>query len=175
MRKVELILGNKKKRILAAVLSAAMILTMQPVAYAEEDATETADGTAAAVPADEGEEEVSTITNIMSTGDRENAYTAYYDRYSSKTAPDKEIVIDASTGVTGADIEGEVPEYTIETYEKVDNCFVWTNNRGTVTYNFTVEETGIYNMEFYYYTIAGASTTIDVGIRIDDEIGRAHV
>ena len=162
-------MGNKKKRILAAVLSAAMILTMQPVAYAEEDATETADGTAAAVPADEGEEEVSTITNIMSTGDRENAYTAYYDRYSSKTAPDKEIVIDASTGVTGADIEGEVPEYTIETYEKVDNCFVWTNNRGTVTYNFTVEETGIYNMEFYYYTIAGASTTIDVGIRIDDE------
>ena len=170
MRKVELILGNNKKRILAAVLSAAMILTMQPVVYAEEETTETAGSTTAAVPAagDEGEE-VSTITNIMSTGDRENAYTAYYDRNSGKTAPKKEIVIDASTGVTGADIEGEVPEYTIEEYEKVENCFVWTNNRGTVTYNFTVEESGIYNMEFYYHTISGASTTIDVGIRIDDE------
>ena len=170
MRKVELILGNNKKRILAAVLSAAMILTMQPVVYAEEEATETADSTGTTVSAadDEGEE-VSTITNIMSTGDRENAYTAYYDRNSGKTAPKKEIVIDASTGVTGADIEGEVPEYTIEEYEKVENCFVWTNNRGTVTYNFTVEESGIYNMEFYYHTISGASTTIDVGIRIDDE------
>ncbi len=164
-------MGNNKKRILAAVLSAAMILTMQPVVYAEEEATETADSNAVTVPAadDEGEEEVSTITNIMSTGDRENAYTAYYERHKDKTAPDKEIVIDASTGVTGADIEGEVPEYTIEEYEKVENCFVWTNNRGTVTYNFTVEEAGIYNMEFLYYTIAGASTTIDVGIRIDGE------
>lgn len=163
-------MGNNKKRILAAVLSAAMILTMQPVVYAEEETTETAGSTTAAVPAagDEGEE-VSTITNIMSTGDRENAYSSYYDRHSGKTAPDKEIVIDASTGVPGADIEGEVPEYTIEEYEKVEDCFVWTNNRGTVTFDFTVEETGIYNMEFYYYTIAGASTTIDVGIRIDDE------
>ncbi len=164
-------MGNNKKRILAAVLSAAMILTMQPVVYAEEEATETADSTATTVSAadDEGEEEVSTITNIMSTGDRENAYSAYYERHNGKTAPDKEIVIDASTGVTGADIEGEVPEYTIEEYEKVENCFVWTNNRGTVTFDFTVEETGIYNMEFLYYTIAGASTTIDVGIRIDGE------
>lgn len=162
-------MGNKKKRILAAVLSAAMILTMQPVVYAEDEATEVADSTAAVPAADDEGEEVSTITNIMSTGDRENAYSAYYDRNKDKTAPDKEIVIDASTGVTGADIEGEIPEYTIEEYEKVDNCFVWTNNRGTVTFDFTVEESGIYNMEFYYYTIAGYSTTIDVGIRIDDE------
>ncbi len=163
-------MGNNKKRILAAVLSAAMILTMQPVAYAEENAAETADGTAAVTAEnDEGEEEVSTITNIMSTGDRENAYTAYYERYKDKTAPKAEIVIDASAGVTGEDIEGEVPEYTIEEYEKVENCFVWTNNRGTVTYNFTVPEAGIYNMEFYYHTISGASTTIDVGIKIDDE------
>ncbi len=163
-------MGNNKKRILAAVLSAAMILTMQPVVYAEEEATDTAGSneTTVSTSDDEGEE-VSTITNIMSTGDRENAYTSYYDRYSSKTAPKKEIVIDASTGVTGEDIEGEVPEYTIEEYEKVENCFIWTNNRGTVTYNFTVEESGIYNMELYYHTISGASTTIDVGIKIDDD------
>jgi len=164
-------LGNKKKRILAAILSAAMILTMQPVVYAEEETAEENAGseTANVSETDEGEEEISTITNIMSTGDRENTYSAYYERHKDKNAPKKEIVIDASTGVIGEDINGEVPVYTIEEYEKVEDCFVWTNNRGTVTYTFNVEEEGIYNLEFYYFTISGASTTIDVGLKIDDD------
>lgn len=164
-------MGNKKKRILAAILSAAMILTMQPVVYAEEETTEENAGseTTNVSEADEGEEEISTITNIMSTGDRENTYSAYFEKHKDKNAPDKEIVIDASTGVIGEDMGGELPVYTIEEYEKEENCFVWTNNRGTVTYDFTVEESGIYNLEFYYFTISGASTTIDVGIKIDDD------
>ena len=164
-------MGNKKKRILAAILSAAMLVTMQPVVYAEEETTENA-GTETADVSQENdgeEEEVSTITNIMSTGDRENTYSAYYEKHSDKTAPNKEIVIDAATGEIGADVDGEVPVYTIEEYEKEENCFVWTNNRGTVTYKFNVEETGIYNLEFYYFTISGASTTIDVGIKIDGD------
>ena len=164
-------MGNKKKRILAAILSAAMILTMQPVVYAEEETAEENAGseTANVSETDEGEEEISTITNIMSTGDRENTYSAYYERHKDKNAPKKEIVIDASTGVIGEDINGEVPVYTIEEYEKVEDCFIWTNNRGTVTYTFNVEEEGIYNLEFYYFTISGASTTIDVGLKIDDD------
>ena len=90
-------MGNNKKRILAAVLSAAMILTMQPVVYAEEEAAEETTGaetTAVSEADNEGEEEVSTITNIMSTGDRENTYSAYYEKHKDKNAPKKEISID---------------------------------------------------------------------------------
>ncbi len=165
-------MGNKKKRILAVILSAAILMTMQPVVYAEEETTEETAGaetTAVSEADNEGEEEVSTITNIMSTGDRENTYSAYYEKHKDKNAPKKEIVIDAATGTVGEDISGILPEYTIEEYEKVEDCFVWTNNRGTVTYEFNVEEAGIYNLEFYYYTIAGKSTTIDVGLQIDGE------
>lgn len=164
-------MGNNKKRILAFILSAAMLATMQPVVYAEEEAAESSGGTeaqAASETGNEGEEE-STITNIMSTGDRENTYSAYYTRNSGKNKPDREIVIDASKGVVREDASGYLPEYTVEDYEKEENCFVWTNNNGFVDYEFTVEESGIYNLEFLYYTISGKSTTIDLGILIDGE------
>ncbi|MBQ8411203.1 MAG: ABC transporter substrate-binding protein, partial [Ruminiclostridium sp.] len=158
-------MGNKKRRILAVILSAAILMTSQPVVYAEEGTTETTTGAETAVSAADNEgEEVSTITNIMSTGDRENTYSAYFTRHSEKNAPKKEIVINASEGEVS-----EGAEYAIEEYEKVEDCLVWTSNGDTVTYNFTVEETGIYNLEMYYYTIAGKSTTIDIGIMIDGE------
>ena len=117
-------MGNKKKRILAAILSAAMLVTMQPVVYAEEETTENAgtETTDVSQENDGEEEEVSTITNIMSTGDRENTYSSYYEKHSDKTAPKKEIVIDAATGEIGADIAGEVPVYTIEEYEISPTC-----------------------------------------------------
>ncbi len=149
-------MGNRRKRTLAFILTAAIVLTAQPISiFAENN--------------EAAEEEVSTITNIMNTGNRDATYSAYYEKYGSMNKPDKEIVIEAKNGVTGIGVEGVEPVYEITDYEGKSDCFVWTNNRGTVTYTFDVEETGIYNLELLYYTISGASTTIDIGMRIDGE------
>lgn len=150
-------MGTRKKRILAFILTAAVALSMQPAIYAEntEEAVE--------------ESEVSTITNIMNTGNRDSTYSAYYEKHGSDKKPNAEIVIEAKKAVCGADADGVEPVYEITDYEGEKDCFVWTNNRGEVSFDFEVAETGIYNMELFYYTISGGSTTIDIGIKIDGE------
>ena len=156
---MELILGSSRKKTLALILTTAIILTAQPTvvfaAEAEKD--------------EKIEEEVSTITNIMNTGNRDATYSAYFEKYGSKNRPDKEIVIEAKDGVTSKGIEGVEPVYEITDYEGQADCFVWTNNRGNVTYDFEVEEAGIYSLELFYYTISGASTSVDIGLRLDGE------
>ena len=64
-RKVELILGNKKKQMLAAALAAAILVTAQPVVFAEEETAVETEQVQTAENSGE-EEEISTITNIMS-------------------------------------------------------------------------------------------------------------
>lgn len=150
-------MANRKKRFLSLILTAALVLTAQPF-------------TVFSGAENNEEDENSTITNIMNTGNRDNAYSAYYDKHSGKTRPDTEIVIEAGKNpVTGKTSDGELPEYEITDYQGESDCLVWTNNRGTVTYTFNVEEEGIYNLEMFYYTISGKSTTVDVGILIDGE------
>ena len=152
-------MGSSRKKTLALILTTAIVLTAQPIAvYAEE-----------AEKDEKIEEEVSTITNIMNTGNRDATYSAYFEKHGSKNHPRKEIVIEAKDGVTSKGIEGIEPVYEITDYEGKTDCFVWTNNRGNVTYDFEVEEAGLYNLELLYYTISGASTTVDIGLRLDGE------
>ncbi len=151
---------GKKKRITAILLTAAMVLAMQSFpAYAENETAADA----------EEQSEISTITNIMNTGNRDNAYSAYYEKHHEDKFPDDEIVIEAKNAVAGKDSGGEVPLYEITDYSGQEDCLVWTNNRGLLTYDFEVTKPGNYCLELYYYTISGGSTTVDVGILIDGE------
>lgn len=155
-------MGNKKK-MMAVLLTAAMLLTTQsfPV-YADNDG-------ASVLTEEEEQSEVSTIKNIMNTGNRDAAYSAYYERNKDDAFPKKEIVIEAKDGVAGKDSGGNEPLYEITDYSGQESCVVWTNNRGTFTYDFNVEQAGNYRLEMFYYTISGGSTTVDIGILIDGE------
>ena len=78
-------MGSSRKKTLALILTTAIVLTAQPIAvYAEE-----------AEKDEKIEEEVSTITNIMNTGNRDATYSAYFEKHGSKNHPRKEIVIEA--------------------------------------------------------------------------------
>lgn len=57
---------------------------------------------------------------------------------------------------------------------KTDNfsSIKWKSDKLTLTYEFEVEETGNYNLEFIYYPIGGSetkNTVLDIGLRIDGE------
>ncbi len=57
---------------------------------------------------------------------------------------------------------------------KTDNydTIKWKSDKLTLTYEFEVEETGNYNLEFIYYPIGGSetkNTVLDIGLRIDGE------
>ena len=136
---------GKKKRITAILLTAAMILSMQSFpAFADNE-------TAAS---EEEQSEISTITNIMNTGNRDNAYSAYYEKYRDDKFPKKEIVIEAKDATAGKDSGGEDPLYEITDYSGQEDCLVWTNNRGTLTYDFEVSDPGNFRLSLYYYTIS---------------------
>ncbi|MBP3855689.1 MAG: extracellular solute-binding protein [Ruminiclostridium sp.] len=105
----------------------------------------------------------------MNTGNRENAYSAYYEKHKNDVFPKKEIVIEAGTGTRVEDAEGTAPLVEVMDYSGQEQCAVWTNNRGKLEYEFEVAEAGNYCLEFFYYTISGGSTTVDIGIMIDGE------
>jgi len=57
---------------------------------------------------------------------------------------------------------------------KTDNfsSIKWKSDKLTLTYEFEVEETGNYNLEFIYYPIGGSetkNTVLDIGLKIDGE------
>ena len=171
IRKVELILGNKKKT-LAVFLSAAMLLTMQSFpAFAETENAETDENvqTLTIEKEEDKDDSGSTIKNIMNTGNRDAAYSAYYERHKNDVFPKTEIVIEAASGSLETDEKGNTPKASVSDYMNQEQCLIWDNSRGNVTYEFDVEQAGNYSLEFFYYTIAGKTTTIDVGVKIDDE------
>ena len=48
----------------------------------------------------------------------------------------------------------------------------WRNDKLTLTYKFTVPETGLYNLEAIYYPISGtetSNTVLDIGLKLDGE------
>ena len=153
---------GKKKKMLALLLTAAMLISSQTVPVYADSGNGMSEEQAE-------ESEVSTIKNIMNTGNRDSAYSAYYERYRNDPFPDKEIVIEAKTGKAEKDSEGNDPQYEILKYEGQEDCLKWTNNLGSFTFDFDVATAGNYCLELFYYTISGGSTTVDVGIRIDGE------
>ncbi len=159
-RKVDIILATRRKKAFAAVMAACMFLTMQAPVSAQ-----TGDSIADAV-----EEKVESSLNAELMGtNREDTYSAYYDRNVNNPKPDAEIVIEAGAGYTADATRDVMPEIEVRAYEGVDDCLVWTNHYGTVTYTFNVEKAGNYCLELLYYTIGGDNTTIDVGLLLDGE------
>lgn len=124
-----------------------------------------------AAPAAENTGSGSSINeSVMSTGDRSKTYASYLSRNSDAPKPNTEIVINASDYASAeADADGVKPEISVQDYEGKTSCLVWANHNGTVTYNFDVKESGLYNLELLYYTISGNNTTVEVAMKLDGD------
>ncbi len=105
------------------------------------------------------------IENIEIDGTRATTYSEYYDMYADKVKPLTTVKIDATSYISneGAELE------THATYQGKNNVIVWKNNKGTVTFEFEIQEAGNYNMAIVYLPITGTNITNDFGIQIDGE------
>jgi ABC-type glycerol-3-phosphate transport system substrate-binding protein len=103
----------------------------------------------------------------------ENSYVKYLSKYSTSAKPNKTIPVDATSGYTfdaaGTDAEVVVGEFDGKTG-------ILLPEEGTVSYNITVSETGLYNLKIEYYAILdyqgvtiSRSAAIDRGLLIDDK------
>ena len=185
---------SRMKRIIAGILSVTTIMSSviisTPAASAEETQSSTTTGSSGAAN-----------LGITGTEGKYSTYYNEYLGQGVKK-PDKEITIYAAdyTGGTidgtafkkGAsdvaslnasleDIAGSgdgyqslknflADETELETsrYDTIK----WKNDKLTLTYKFTVPETGLYNLEAIYYPVSGtetSNTVLDIGLKLDGE------
>lgn len=171
--------NNKKRcaRITALMLAVTMSCTALPTLTSaketenDDSAILTVESSKSASGAEASDSSVSIDDSLVSMLGRDNVYSAYLAKHSDAAKPKEEVVIQAADySSTAADAtSGTMPETTKASYEGVDNCLVWTNHEGDVTYTFNVSKAGLYNLEMYYFPIWGDNTVVDIGILIDGE------
>lgn len=113
----------------------------------------------------------STLNESLVAGlSREDTYSSYLRSHADAAHPKQPVVINADDYVSvSADANGEEPAIEVKEYEGEQGVLVWTNHGGVIDYEFNVPETGLYNLEMFYYTISGNNTVIEVAMQIDGE------
>ncbi len=148
----------KLKKALAVLTAAGMTISMQPV-FAEGGGDQS------------GQQQDSTINESLVAGvSREDTYAGYLNEHADAAHPDAQVVINAADYVSAeADASGVEPEVEVTDYQDESDVLLWTNHGGTLNYEFTVDQAGLYNLEMLYYTIAGSNTVIEVAMKLDGD------
>jgi ABC-type glycerol-3-phosphate transport system substrate-binding protein len=117
--------------------------------------------------------------SVMSDISRDKIYYSYINRHAGAPMPQAEIAIKATDfHLTAPNAEGIEPALEIlEAYEGVNDVLFWHNDAGKLTYDFNVEQEGLYCLEMVYYPTSEAdpvsgktsSNTVEVGLMIDGE------
>ena len=143
------------KKCIAAVL--ATLIALSSCSIAAFAAETTADSTA----------ETTTQAQTTASSDKYYAYLQEAEKLNSATA-DIYLPADSYTLADGAIIT-PVGSYTDDNGTVKDNIIKWTGEKGSVTYTFTVPETGVYNIALEYLPIAGRGLPLVFGFKIDGE------
>lgn len=94
---------------------------------------------------------------------REGAYKAYIEKHSGASYPMEEVTVDVTNFTT------EGVEVSLEDFQGEEDCVAWVDSEGTIEWKFNVATAGLYNLEMFYYPVAGQNTTVEVGLKIDGE------
>ena len=94
------------------------------------------------------------------------SYINYYEHLSDVAYPSESVTIDVTS-----DISEKVGEISIyDNFEGHDGLSVYTGNESIVSWDFTVEHSGVYNLLFGYYPVKGEQGTIERSLYIDGKI-----
>lgn len=140
------------KRISSLVMSAVVAATMFQVRGAGSVVfAETAADTSAS----------SDTANLNLVSDSKNSYKNYISKYDNAAMPMEDVTFD----ITDYTADGAQTE--IVDFEGEKDCVSWLDSEGTLTWKFNVKTAGLYNMEMFYYPVAGKNTTVEVELKID--------
>ena len=159
MDKILARMNIKLKKVLSVILAASMLAGMPVNVNAAED-SEGSDSSSG-----------SSINESLVAGmSRDDTYANYFNSHSDAAYPKQEIVINAKDYVSiGADKYGIEPGGEVTDFEGESDVLLWPNHGGTAEYEFEVPETGLYNLEMFYYTIAGNNTVVEYAMQLDGE------
>ena len=97
-------------------------------------------------------------------GSKDKPVVIAIDRYLS----DPELT--TATGITVSDISGKTPIYAPEKGAAASKKAIYLPDKGTVSFPFTVEKEGLYNLEFTYIQKEGKTSAIERLIKIDGKV-----
>lgn len=95
-----------------------------------------------------------------------SSYMDYFERLSEVEYPNKNISIDLISDISNK--TGEIDIY--DNFEGLAKSSVYTGNESVISWDFTVEQAGAYNLLFGYYPIEGEQGTIERSLYIDGKI-----
>jgi len=108
-------------------------------------------------------DEVIKEESIKNSEDK-TSYLVYSENHSDKAVGKDEIVISAKDYVSF-----DNAELTVEDLEGAESALLWKNSEGSATWNFTVEDSGLYEIGVEYYQLTGRRSAIEIGLMIDGE------
>ncbi len=110
------------------------------------------------------QDEVENTADLVDASNRENTYSNYLKRHADAARPEQEVIINGKDFVNFS----ENTDISIDTVDGVENVAKWANQEGSVTYEFEVTESGLYNIEASYEALAGGISSVEFALLIDD-------
>lgn len=172
---------HNRHRIISLIAAAAIFFSLPADTYAESaestesldnlsnstdngnaDSEQTSEIEAAVVTPQKEEEKDVSIDQF--TEQSRTAYHSYIKLYSGANKPMSDVNIDVTKYETS---DGAVCE--TGTFEEESGCVSWLDSNGTVTWEFDVENEGLYNLEMVYFPVSGQNTTIEAELKLDGE------
>ena len=98
---------------------------------------------------------------------RGSSIDEYLAKYQDVPYPDKTVLID---GVSYSDASSDAKIEKLAEYNGVQNVLAWTDEAGTVSWPFSIEETGMYYMSLDYIPLPCKGMNIEFEVRIDGQL-----
>jgi ABC-type glycerol-3-phosphate transport system substrate-binding protein len=98
---------------------------------------------------------------------RGSSINEYLEKYKNAQYPDKKVVINA---VDYTDATQDAHVQKVAEYKGVKDVLSWTDESGTVTWPFIIEESGIYHLSLNYIPLPLKGMNIEFEVRIDGKV-----
>ncbi|MBQ8731425.1 MAG: extracellular solute-binding protein [Oscillospiraceae bacterium] len=112
------------------------------------------------VPAGAAESKSPASQNTLDYLIREGSYSEYRAQHENAAYPDREILLKAEDALSSEEAETSLTEGTL----------LWSNERGTVSWSFSVEESGIYYLKLRYRSANDTFSDILRTVQIDGKV-----
>ena len=116
-----------------------------------------------------GENITNSSQDEIATSSTSNAshisYASYIEKYKDHSTPTDVVEINA---INYADIQG-MPSKVLDEYKDIKNC-LFTDENGMVTWNFSIKQEGLYNIELFCDIPKGNDGAVSRELKIDDKL-----
>lgn len=149
-----------KNTMFRRVISSALALTLSAACFVPTALADTDESTLGTQ--DAGDASATTGTDAI----RQTSYSKYIDKYADAAKPDIEDITVMGSAYKSVSDDLSLGETS---FDGRNDVLYWANQVGSVTYEVTVPEDGMYNMKVSYQALEGNTNDVEFSLLIDGE------